>query len=218
MSLTSRLRSLKFETIGSISAIVIGACALFVALEQARVMRAQQHAIVWPVLDPEFAIQRDAESPTLELVLFNAGVGPALVKSVSIGIDGAHADSWSDVEASLFRSPPDGDMQLRGEDVEGSVLAPGERIRIARLIWPKSEATDAAFASLVTRYTSADAPALFIDACYCSVFRRCWRTGETGHSERVKACPAPTGFFSTFFVRESGEAEPETDSDVPSTS
>ena len=41
---------MRFETVGSIAAIVVGVAALFVSLYQARVMQAQQHAAVWPIL------------------------------------------------------------------------------------------------------------------------------------------------------------------------
>ena len=41
---------LRFETVGSISAIVVGVAALFVSWDQARVMRQEIRASLWPAL------------------------------------------------------------------------------------------------------------------------------------------------------------------------
>lgn len=193
---------LNFETVGSIVAMIIGGTALFVAWDQAQVMRAQQHASVWPILDAELYVSLDADTRFIEFVLVNAGVGPALVESVSIMIDGKSIARWSEVTNALFKSPPGGPMQFNGEDVEGSVIAPGDKVSVGKAIWAKSEDVDAAFKALSARYVQGDAPNIYVEACYCSVFERCWKTMESGRSAPVKKCPAPTNFFSSLFTEE----------------
>lgn len=68
--------------LGAIIAALIGLLALFVSGYTAFVQREQVRAQVWPHLLIGYS------DPARELAVLNKGVGPALVKSVEITVDG----------------------------------------------------------------------------------------------------------------------------------
>lgn len=204
-------RRLNFETVGSIAAMVIGASALFVAWDQSQVMRAQQHASVWPLLDYDFEIGPDADRLVVRLTVKNAGVGPALIESADLLVDGKPAARWSEIETTLFNGEIGKPGVVGGSDIEESVLAPGDSIRVLQGGWPgDDEQVSEAFRALANSYVSGGGAQVAISLCYCSVFDHCWRTHPARRAERVSKCPEPTRFFEALFdtneTARSGEA------------
>jgi hypothetical protein len=178
------------DLVVSVAAIAVSLCALGVSLAQTAVMRAQQHAAVWPRLTTGL----DADSASLTLSVRNAGVGPAQVVWAQLTLDGRPLDGWP---ALLDRAPaaaPGGPRErlsgtARYVSVTGDVLVPGERKVALALTGPVARAVFAATARVGLR------------ACYCSVFDRCWRLDSPGlgvrlGSERatpVRTCERPAG-------------------------
>lgn len=207
MSDAPKKAGLNFETVGSIVAMIIGASALFVAWDQAQVMRKQQHASVWPIVTTEFTISGDAGNRWIEFTVENAGVGPAIIESADFVANGKSIARWSALEDVLFAAAPEGDMSFNGRDIEGAVLGAGESALVMHGGWAASEQVDAAFLALAGRYLHGDAPEVDVRVCYCSVFRKCWMATESGLGDPVKSCPAPTGFFNTLFVDDEEETQ-----------
>lgn len=198
---------LNFETVGSIVAMIVGVSALFVAWDQAQVMRAQKHASVWPIVSSDFVISGDENSRTLEFVVENAGVGPALVESISLKLNGAAAHRWRELEETLFGAEITGSMAFNGNDLEGAVLAAGESVTVMKGTWSAGEETDAAFQALAARYLEGGAPDVVLEVCYCSVFDRCWQSRDQARSADVKTCPAPTRIFGGLFAKDEAKSE-----------
>ena len=192
------LLNLNFETVGSIAAMLIGACALFVAWDQAQVMRKQQHASVWPLLSPDFTIDADDNSLILELSLANEGVGPALIESAYLTLNGEEVVRQEVLMSRLF---PNGGLKgsasFNGSDIEGAVVGAGDEAQVFRLAWPQTEENNAIFSEFAGSYVIGGGLDVSVTTCYCSIFDRCFVSTGDGRPERVNQCPAPTNFFST---------------------
>ena len=129
-----RLR-LNFETVGSITAMVIGACALFVAWDQAQIMRKQQHASVLPVINIDGGFSTSADSHVMTLSFSNDGIGPALIESASLTLDGREILDWPDLRDRLL--PPALHEGFESNlDTSIGILAAGETSRSIVLAWP----------------------------------------------------------------------------------
>ncbi|MEN1729187.1 MAG: hypothetical protein AAGJ52_12175 [Pseudomonadota bacterium] len=109
-----------FETIGSISAIIVGVAALYVSWDQGRVMRDEVRASVWPVVQMSGYINRRNDQLVIGLSLQSAGVGPARVERITIRQSG---DLVTDLADLLERMPPGADRSV--ETSTGRIMAPG---------------------------------------------------------------------------------------------
>lgn len=173
--------------ITSLAAILISAIALFVAWDQSRVMRAQQHADVWPAVQVETQMSTEAGEHIFLVGMTNDGIGPALVTRVDATFAEQSLANWEEIGALRPDGLPRPDMWTGGS--QGAILAPGETVILAQITWPASEERW----PLIREYQT-DFFALTVEACYCSVYGRCWtarREGRTTHPEPVERCEAP---------------------------
>ncbi|MGJ3232011.1 MAG: hypothetical protein ACFE0P_09445 [Oceanicaulis sp.] len=179
----SRLR-LRFETVGSIAAIVVGVAALFVSWDQARVMRAQQHASVLPAIQIDGYQSRDAQTASIGLRVRNAGVGPAILSSVDLARLGEPSEDFAPIAVLL----PE-DYNINWSTMIGRVVAAGETVEAVSFHWPVSALDAEQAEALAAEWASWD-----VTVCYCSVFDRCWIAETRGVGDRardVKSCPSP---------------------------
>lgn len=183
----------KVEFLVAICALVTSMVAVFIGWDQGRVMRAQQHGAVYPVLQLEGFVSTQNEQRQLGIRIANNGVGPALVEGVrlrSIG-DGSEIETLRPFIAGL---PQGADISWAG--LAGRAIAPGERLSPITVAWPQDSVTDSDIGRAVA--ITADWQ---LEVCYCSVFQRCWITSEIGvaRSERVDACfSTETDVFTAF--------------------
>ncbi|VAV94467.1 hypothetical protein MNBD_ALPHA05-2498 [hydrothermal vent metagenome] len=195
---SSKTFNLNFETVGSIMAMVIGVIALFVAWDQAQVMRKQQHASVWPLLAADFFLDADKDSLFLELTIANEGVGPAIVESAFLTLNGERVSSGPVLMSRIFpNGAPKGSANFVGSDIENTIIGAGGSTQVFRVAWTQTEENIAVFRELGTRYFTNNDMNVSVTVCYCSVFDRCYVATGDGRPERADQCPAPTGFFST---------------------
>ena len=177
----SKLR-LRFETVGSIAAILVGVIALFVSWDQARVMRLQQHAQVWPALQIDGYQSVDGDRSLIGLRITNAGVGPAVVEHVALTRMGQATDDISPILARL----PEG-FETSWSTMIGRVVAAGDFVEPFAFSWPSDALGADGRAALAEEWMSWD-----VTVCYCSVFERCWLARTTGvgaRPEAVSRCP-----------------------------
>lgn len=175
---------LRFETVGSISAIVVGVAALFVSWDQARVMRAQQHATVLPAIQIDGYRSQDGTRASIGVRVSNNGVGPAIIRSVRLARDGVQSEDFAQIEALL----PEG-YELSWFTMIGRIMGAGEAVAPAEFNWPQGALNDEQSAALADEWTRWD-----VAVCYCSVFERCWIASTSGvgaRAEEVSACPVP---------------------------
>ncbi|MEQ3649248.1 hypothetical protein [Hyphomonas sp.] len=174
----------KVEMLIAICAVLTSAIAVFIAWDQGRVMRAQQHGAVYPVVQIEGFVSSTAETASMGLRVSNSGVGPALIERVEMLKNGEPVES---LKPYVDQLPPG--YQQSWASLIGRAIAPGDEIIPLRVDWP----LDAV--SIVQRDAAALAwSEMDVEICYCSVFNKCWTAigREMGLSiaraERVKRC------------------------------
>ena len=184
----------KAEMLIAVCAVLTSVIALFVAWDQGRVMRAQQHGMVYPVLQAEGFVSASTEMREMGIRFRNSGVGPALIEAVEIFENGTKLES-------LFarRDALPGGYDLSWTSMIGRAVAPGDEVVALDLYWP----TDTLSAAEQAR-VAADWGNLSMKVCYCSVFGRCWVAhglADNSPAERVKACKrSETDIFADLSV------------------
>ncbi|WP_203290752.1 hypothetical protein [Maricaulis parjimensis] len=184
------------QTLTGIGAMLVGIAALFVAWDQGRVMRAQQHGAVFPVLQVDGFVSNTPSEASLGIRVANNGVGPALIESVTIYHDG---ERQADLEGYRAVLPRGYDLSWSG--LTGRALAPGEMVSPIRISWAAEDITPDQLYMAASEWDRWD-----LRVCYCSVFGRCWETSPVGGAlaERVNQCaPAQDDVFERL-----GEAAP----------
>lgn len=172
----------KVEFLVAICALVSSLAAVFIAWDQARVMRAQQHGAVYPVLQTEGFVSNRAGQRQIGLRISNSGVGPAILESVRL----MQADTGleiTDLTDFISRLPDNNDISWSG--LAGRAIAPGETVEPLVISWPMATSDELEIAGAMTQSANWQ-----LEICYCSVFARCWQTSEIGVSraERVADC------------------------------
>lgn len=90
------------ETFVALAALIVSVSALAVGIYEASLQRAHDRAEVWPRLEITTWV-----TPTgAELRLENTGIGPALIRSVVVTVDGKPQRSWDGVLRALFGHEP----------------------------------------------------------------------------------------------------------------
>jgi hypothetical protein len=140
--------------LGAVIAAFIGLLALCVSGYTAYLQRQQVRAQVWPYLEP------GVSGSKREVILVNKGVGPALVKSEQIFVDGKPQKNWG----TLFKA-----LDLKFETsppystVNGVVISAGDHID--QLVFQNVEDFNA-FTKEIKRVE--------LRICYCSTLNECW--------------------------------------------
>ncbi|MEO0424656.1 MAG: hypothetical protein AAF184_20130 [Pseudomonadota bacterium] len=178
-------------------ALIASLAAVFIAWDQGRVMRAQQHGEVYPVLQVEGFVASKEGQVEVGLRVSNNGVGPALIEAVDLALDGVQITNLQSLLTDLPAPSSDSWSSLAGR-----AMAPGEQVEALSLRWQGEALTDAHVAAIDAFTERASDWDLRI--CYCSVFQRCWETSRTGtaRADRVQRCEQrDTDVFSDFGSR-----------------
>ncbi len=154
------------HSITALAAIVIGVAALFVAWDQARIMRRSEHAAMLPIVsvDHEFGYSTDRAS--YQLVIKNKGVGPALIRSGRI--TGGGVATMEEFAAALMPRI-EGARSYSSNTPDDVTLAVGESRTLLSIVWSGDNLDQRQFSSLVPFADSHD-----YEVCFCSVFDSCW--------------------------------------------
>ena len=171
----------KAEMLIAICAVITSAIAVFIAWDQGRVMRAQQHGSVYPVLQADGYVSADLHVREIGVRFRNSGVGPALIESVDMLKDGERLENLKAYRDEL----PDG-YDLSWTSMVGRAVAPGETINALRISWPAES-----ISAVVQAETAAKWGELTMNVCYCSVFQRCWEVeglALNSPARRLKDC------------------------------
>ncbi|WP_100643587.1 hypothetical protein [Alteromonas facilis] len=181
---------LNLETLAAVTAIIVSVAALFVAWDQSQVMRAQQHASVWPIVDVDMTIDADESSLYIALEAVNLGVGPALLKSSSLSINGQAIETFEEFDNLALVPELQGTRRIFSSPLRG-IMGAGQSKTILRISWEQTEENKAAFVKLASKYIGDDAADIDVGVCYCSVFDKCWSFNEDSNSEPtlVEHCP-----------------------------
>ena len=164
-----------WNAVAAIIAALIGLLALLVSGYTAVLQRQQVRAEVWPYPQPGISPSQRA------LSLENKGVGPAMIRSVQVYVDGKVQPDWAQVFHALGLSDLAGTPY---STINGVVLAAGDRIQQLKFKEP------ADFVRFYENY-----PRLQLRLCYCSALQECWiydeRRPDRGlERPSVGQCPA----------------------------
>ena len=161
----------------AVSAVVVALASLAVALYEARTNREYQKVSVWP-----YVSQSNAFVPGEPYArnIANLGVGPALVKSFQVIVDGKPRRDWAEVSRELTgRAVPE---LVYYSLHAGSVLLPDKTVTLVRI--PPGDAAQ-------RFWEQAQTPRLSVRVCYCSLYDDCWLTdGRTDQPTPVSSCRA----------------------------
>ena len=157
-------REIRWDAVAAIIAALIGLLSLVVAGYTAYVQRytanvqmEQVRAQVWPWL---VAGNNDNER---SVEVYNKGVGPAIVRSAQIWIDGKSQPDWNHVLDALGVAKP---RTYSESTIYPGVVSAGETVRIIKF------AEDEAYQRF---RTAAIQKHMTIAICYCSTLGECWR-------------------------------------------
>lgn len=165
-----------WDAIAAIIAALIGLLAIFISGYTAWNVRQQTRAQVWPYLElgESDSLPTDklgGESHGGLLVAINKGVGPAIVRSVVVRVDGKPQPDWPHVFAALgFHSRLPHSMS----SFNRSVLSPGEQLDFMTIVGQKDW----------LRFKSRLGSDIVIRVCYCSTLGECWTSALGFYKER----------------------------------
>ena len=160
----------------SIAAIVAAIAAVVVAVYEARISREHQRLSVWPYVS-QFNTYPPGEPYARRVG--NVGIGPALVRSVQMQVDGRSVRRWNEaVHALTGESAPDLIYSSVGR---GTVILPGAVVDVLKL--PPGERATRFWSEVQTERFS-------LRVCYCSLYQECWLSDSREEEpQRVDVCP-----------------------------
>ncbi|PYJ10387.1 MAG: hypothetical protein DME93_11470 [Verrucomicrobia bacterium] len=171
----------------AVIATLVGLCALCVSAYTAHVQRQQVRAAAWPILD------FDSSNGPIQFTLANKGVGPAIIKHVSVKVDDQPVKNWAEVLEKIL-----GPGYHPGEesDMSGRVFSAGESMNV---FTPHGEAnnpipfekSNPLWAKLNTGRSRVT-----VEICYCSTLDECWTLRAGGSTPSIttesRRCPTPS--------------------------
>jgi hypothetical protein len=172
-------RSLAVDVLLALSAVLISALSLAVAISANRTQEKLLAASTWPSLQFGTSNLSDDLTPEISFQLSNAGVGPARLRWVAL----RYKDQPIGDQSALFKAccdSPDG-ARYQSQSITSSiepVLKAGETIKMFRL--RKDGNPDWLIGKL-----NDERQHLTLRACYCSVLNDCWLFDSTSEQEPV---------------------------------
>ncbi|MGC2129102.1 MAG: hypothetical protein WA629_03295 [Candidatus Aquilonibacter sp.] len=190
----------------AIAALLISALTAGALVYQTRVIADQYAATIWPYVSSDGDLSPNGRS----LRLVNDGLGPALVESAQLLVDGKNVPGWNDYYLALLKDKETrayfaqrrADL-LSGKAFYGSMatasigpgttIRPGDAFSLMRLDLPGAPM------ETIERHTIA------LKLCYCSLNHSCWilDTADTRapqETRSVAACSADASIAAQPFM------------------
>jgi hypothetical protein len=160
-------------TFVSIATLIVYIYQARVMIRQAEIMQSQQHVSVWPFLETLITTMVSTEKPDEAYYeIENKGIGPAIVKNVTIKVDGVVMKDNNELFESMIGKTDT--LSISTTQVKNRVIAAGEKIRIFHIIGD----------DLVKRFAIAFQKKKFeYIVCYCSVYDDCWTSNGSKVTE-----------------------------------
>jgi len=167
------------EWVITLVTVVTSVAALTLGAYTAQLQRRHDSASVWPHL--EFGITFAQQVSGMQII--NSGVGPAIVQSVGVSVDGHAVKSWPEVFKLVLDSAP---SKYSSSSVSDHVIRSGETVNWFQLP-----------TSILPSDIQARIARVAIEICYASVYDEHWIVAD-GHAgqgsvwRNVKQCPSPS--------------------------
>jgi hypothetical protein len=184
------------DTLVAVCALLIAAIAAGASAYQTYVINEQFSATVWPYLS--FDTTSDSTNDSFVLGVRNVGLGPAVIRSTIVTVDGrvvGGGSTGNPVDTALI------------DAVKASSAAEAKRHQrgLVRMSTSSLSTGDVIPAGSSTSLLRAQGPDLFksvkllrphfdIAICYCSVLGRCWTRrlqDKVPEPKDVRSCPLP---------------------------
>ncbi len=163
-------RAFRFDLMIAVCALLISAIAAFASVMQTRALQDQYAAAIWPYLSVNSTFS--PKGATIDLT--NDGLGPALIRSAQLSLDGRPASGWGDVLRTIFTDPQlhmpkhsIGSAQMSSINAS-TTIRPGDTHRLIGITLSKGVPIQT-----LLRHKVA------MDICYCSLNDRCWTLHST---------------------------------------
>jgi hypothetical protein len=186
-------RRLRVDLVIAVCALLISSLASGASWWQARllsdqtaVLRAQLSAQVWPYIE----LTEELDTDTVAIKLVNNGLGPAVLRSITVSVDGKRSASLTAVlhailgpELATRRSRGAALGRLsEGQETPGAALRPGDSTNL--LVFRST--------TLARRFVAASDRVAF-RMCYCAIVPdQCWLaegSAQTSSRTSVASCP-----------------------------
>lgn len=162
------------NTIVASNALLLSACALYISIQEVRIMRVQQKATMFPYL----TITKTYNSEGYGIIIKNSGNGLAKINSYQVYNDSIHFRDWFDVLQTLSpESKIDYSMINTVGSIQNEMITPEEKLNLIFLRWNDE-----------TRLFEKHLSALKIRMCYSSLLDESWVVSDNITSTLVDAC------------------------------
>src|SRR5215469_7886917 len=117
-------RLLRFESVIAICALLISAITGGAIVYQTHIIQSQYAATIWPYLSVDTNIINPRH---VEVIVTNDGLGPAIVRSAQLYVDGTHVPSWENFTSLLAKGLAPGSATFSSSTINASTtIRPGE--------------------------------------------------------------------------------------------
>jgi hypothetical protein len=148
------------ETFIALAALVVSLSAVAVGIYEAWLQRAHDRAEVWPHMEISTFTSPEGAAVYLE----NTGLGPAIINSMVVAVDGKTRKDWSDVMQAMLGGPP---PRFSRTTVDDHALRAGDKVQLIQLA---SKDLPPNFWDWIKR--------IRIQVCYESAFHEQWVVTE----------------------------------------
>jgi hypothetical protein len=160
---------LRTDLLIAVSALLISSLTCVATIVQTRVIANQLSATVWPYLSYDSTFDRGSVDVELE----NDGLGPALIRSASLAVDGRPMATWEDAGKALGKLPGAKSGRSSFSSLgPGSVIRSGASHPLVHLTITTASATQNATAMVQLRRWLQER--VVVTVCYCSTLENCW--------------------------------------------
>lgn len=192
-------RAFRLDFVIAIAALLVSALTAATLIYQTHVIGRQYAATIWPYLSITGSFtELHGETIGVE----NDGLGPALIESAQLSVDGKPVSAWYDYLHAITREPAIRAYFLKGRaDIlagktptghlsvssigPGSTIRPGASDTLLDVSFPSS-----AEGTALLRHT------ITLDFCYCSLNGACWNLHSVAGTSGGTS-PQPTAHCAT---------------------
>lgn len=164
----------KAEMLIAVCAVISSIAAVYIAWDQARVMRSQEKADVWPMIQPTHQTDTVSDN-SYTFHIQNAGVGPALIEDYIIRIPGqGDTKSFREMVAYFMPDQSIGAASFADATLAGRVLRQGDELKPVSAQFESGEETGRLMQSRIDDFLTGEAKPAEVFICYCSILDDCW--------------------------------------------
>jgi len=173
---------------GAVIATLVGFLALCVSAYTAYMQRQQVRAAVWPILEFD-----SSNAPDIHFTLSNKGVGPAIIKNVTVRVDDQPMKNWTQAFEKLFGP---GEHHAAESDMSNRVLSAGESMVVLQPHGPDGNPIAYNRENPLFDKMNKDRFRVTVEICYQSTLGECWilRSGGSApnNTTETRHCPTPS--------------------------